>query len=79
MSSRAVLAHERAHRNFRGTTLPEGAWNDEFRASYWAARNVPNLTHEERVRLIQDAITRAQEAGVPIRLNRFMRETLYGF
>jgi hypothetical protein len=79
MSSCAVLAHELGHRAHRGTRLAFGAWNDEFWASYWAAKNVPNLSIEERVRLIQDAMARASEAGVYVRPNAFMRWILYGF
>lgn len=79
MSSRAVLAHELGHMHYRGTILAPGAWNDEFRASYWAAKHVPNLTEQDQVHLIQDAISRAQEAGVSIRINQFMRGILYGF
>lgn len=78
MSTRAVLAHELGHQAHRGTKVPVGAWNDEFRASYWAAKNAPTLTLEDRIRLIQDAIARAQEAGVSIRINAFMRRILYG-
>jgi hypothetical protein len=79
MSSRAALAHELGHAHFRGTALPPGAWNDEFRASYWAARNVPGLSPEERIDLINDALMRAREANVPIRSNKYMLEMLYGF
>jgi hypothetical protein len=79
MSSRAVLAHELGHMHYRWTILAPGAWNDEFRASYWAAKHVPNLTEQDQVHLIQDAISRAQEAGVSIRINQFMRGILYGF
>lgn len=79
MSSKAALAHELGHRANRGTQLPLGAWNDEFRASYWAAKNAPNLSDQERVHLIQDAITRAQEACVRIEINESMRKILYGF
>jgi hypothetical protein len=83
MSSRAVLAHELGHRQHRDVRdvpkLQPGAWNDEFRASYWAAKNAPSLTHTERVDLLNDAISRAREGGIPIRLNKFMKETLYGY
>jgi hypothetical protein len=78
MSSRAALAHELGHANFRGTELRPGSWNDEFRASYWAARNVPGLSVEERRRLVQDALTRAEEAGRTITKNKFILETLNG-
>ncbi len=80
MSQRAVLAHEYyGHREFKGTTLPIGSWNDEFRASYTAAKNCPNLSDEDRVYLILDAVERAKEAGVSIRYNDFMRRILYGY
>lgn len=78
MSSRAALAHELGHMMHRGTKLAVGSWNDEFRASYWAAKNIPNLTNKERVHLIQDAIARTREAGVRIKYNQFMRSILYG-
>lgn len=79
MSERAVLAHEYyGHRAHRGTSLPQGSWNDEFRASYSAAKNCPNLTDEDRRYLVLDAIERAREAGVSITYNDFMRRVLYG-
>ena len=52
-------------------------WADEFRASYMAAKNAPGLTDEDRRYLIMDAISRAQEAGVSIRYNDFMRRVLH--
>ncbi len=80
MSERAVLAHEYyGHGAYRGTSLKPGAWNDEFRASYMAAKNAPNLSKMDRIHLIQDAMARAQEAGIPIKMNNFMREILYGY
>lgn len=79
MSSRAALAHEYyGHRANRGTKLPKGAWNDEFRASYMAAKNCPNLTDEDRRYLILDALERAKEKGVTKQHNEFIRKTLYG-
>lgn len=79
MSERAVLAHEYyGHRAFRGTSLEKGSWNDEFRASYNAAKICPNLTGEDRRYLISDAVERAKEAGISIRYNDFMRRVLYG-
>ncbi len=79
MSSRAVLAHEfHGHRAMRNTTLPRDAWNDEFRASYLAATRSPSLTVEERAHLIADALSRANEAGQPIKPNALMRYLLYG-
>lgn len=79
MSSRAVLAHEYyGHRAYRNTRLSKGSWNDEFRASYMAAKNAPNLSNEDRTYLILDALERAREKGVSIKHNDFIREVLYG-
>lgn len=79
MSSRAILAHEYyGHRANRGTMLIPNSWNDEFRASYMAAQHSPGLSDEDRYYLIQDAIDRANEAGVKIRYNLFIRKVLYG-
>ena len=79
LSVRATLAHEYyGHRAHRNTTVKEGSWNDEFRASYLAAKNCPGLTDQDRALLINDAMQRAKDAGVNIRLNSFMRRWLYG-
>ena len=93
LSIRAVLAHEYyGHRPYRkqylaedNDTSPEAmdrilsrAWADEFRASYMAAKNAPNLTKKDRVLLIQDSLSRAEEAGVTIKYNDFIRRVLYG-
>ena len=80
MSSRAVLAHEYyGHRAYRNTRLPEGSWNDEFRASYMAAKNAPNLTDDDRRYLVLDALERAKEKGITIKHNDFIRRVLYGY
>jgi len=80
LSERAVLAHEYyGHRVYRNTKLMDGSWNDEFRASYMAVKNTPNLTYDDRHYLILDAIERAKEAGVTIIYNGFMRRILYGY
>jgi len=79
MSIRAVLAHEYyGHRANRGTTLPQGSWADEFRASYRAAQHAPNLTDDDVKHLVLDALSRANEAGVTIKHNAFIRRILYG-
>jgi hypothetical protein len=78
-SAKAALGHELGHRQYRGTKLPVGAWNDEIRASYWAAKNLPNLSDQERIHLVLDAMERAKEAGVTISVNAFMRKVLYGY
>lgn len=80
MSERAALAHEYyGHRANRGTTLSKGSWNDEFRASYMAAKNCPNLSDEDKYYLILDALERAKEQGVSIKYNDFIRGILYGY
>ena len=79
MNVRAVLAHEYyGHRANRGTHWDIGDWRDEFRASYQAAKNTPNLTIQERIQLLNDARARASEAGVSIKHNKYMLEVLYG-
>lgn len=93
MSVRAVLAHEYyGHRPYRqqyikedNDTSPEAinkimsrAWADEFRASYMAAKNAPNLSSEDRYLLVRDSLSRAEEAGVSIKYNDFIRRVLYG-
>ena len=80
MSERAVLAHEYyGHRANSGTNLFHGAWNDEFRASYAAAKNTPNLSDSDRRYLILDALERAKSAGVTISYNDFIRSVLHGY
>lgn len=80
MSERAALAHEYyGHRANRGTKLLKGSWNDEFRASYMAAKNCPNLSDDDRRYLILDALERARESGVTIKNNDFIRRILYGY
>lgn len=93
LTVRAVLAHEYyGHRPYRSQYLREdsitkpeeierifaNAWADEFRASYMAAKNAPDLSDEERAMLILDSLSRAKEAGVTIKNNDFIRRVLYG-
>ena len=81
MSARAVLAHEYyGHRPYRNAKfqMPAGSWNDEFRASYMAAKNAPGLSCIDKFYLIHDALRRAGEAGVKIRHNSFIRGVIYG-
>jgi len=80
MSERAVLAHEYyGHYKYAPSKFDAGDWRDEFRASYMAAKNTPNLSDEDRQYLILDAIERAKEAGVTITYNNFMRRILHGY
>lgn len=79
MSSRAALAHEYyGHRAYRNTRIAPNSWNDEFRASYMAAKNTPNLSDEDRRYLILDALERAKESGVTIKYNDYIRRMLHG-
>ena len=84
MSPKAVLAHEYyGHKYFGdlyGNRNPvAGAWNDEFRASYNAALNSPNLGEMDRMYLMLDALERAKEAGVSIKITDTIRSILYGY
>ena len=80
MSERAVLAHEYyGHYKYAPSNFVLGDWRDEFRASYMAAKNAPNLTDEDRQYLILDAIERTKEAGISLKYNDFMRRILYGY
>jgi len=80
MSARSVLSHELSHQKFRFTKARRSSWNDEFRASYWAANNVKNLSDFERATLINDALLRATEANKVINIgnNIHIRRILYG-
>ncbi len=79
MSSRAVLAHEYfGHFTYHPSNFKPGDWRDEFRASYQAAINAPNLTNEDRAYLMLDAYGRASESGVYIRYNEKARKIIYG-
>lgn len=80
LSVRAVLAHEYyGHRKYRNTPLKQGSWQDEFRASYSAAINAPNLSDNDRQMLMRDAVDRASEAGVKIKITEIIRRFLYGY
>ncbi len=84
MSPRAVLAHEYyGHKHFDdvfGVRNPlPGSWNDEFRASYNAALYAPNLSDMDRMYLMLDALERAKEAGVNIKITDEIRRILYGY
>lgn len=88
MSVRAVLAHEYyGHRTYReeylhdmqNGTVTTSIGDDEIRASVTAAKITPNLDRIDRVQLIQDAAVRAQEFGVYLENDDFMKEVLYGY
>ena len=79
LSVRETLAHEMGHMAYPGTDVSYGAWNDEFRASYWASKNVPGLTLDEQRNLVIDAWQRAQDAGQSVQMNSYIRQMIYGF
>ena len=80
MSVRAVLAHEYyGHYKNHPSEYPHGYWMDEFRASYDAAINAPNLSSEDRRNLMLDAYDRAKEAGETIEMTDEARRIIYGF
>ena len=54
-------------------------WRDEYRASYRAAFDTPNLTDHERALLIIDAYDRAREAGEPLEYSEEARRILFGY
>lgn len=80
MSSRAVLAHEYyGHYKSHPSEYDPGDWRDEFRASYNAVVNTPNLTDEERAHLMLDAYDRAKEAGQFNGYDETARRIIYGY
>lgn len=79
MSPRAVLAHEYyGHYKNNPSEYDIGDWRDEFRASYDAAKNAPNLSAEDRAHLMIDAYDRAREAGVFLEYDSLARRIIYG-
>lgn len=80
LSPKAVLAHEYyGHYKNNPSAFDIGDWRDEFRASYRAAIDAPNLSDEERRMLMLDAYDRAKEAGVSVKYNRQARRLIYGY
>ena len=79
MSSKAVLAHEYYDHYKNDPPEYNGDWRDEFRASYDAAVNAPNLSDEERKDLMIDAYDRAREAGPPEEYDNNARRIIYGY
>lgn len=80
MSKRAVLAHEYyGHYKHHPSEYEVGDWRDEFRASYAAATDAPNLSDEDRALLMIDAYDRAKEAGVILEYDEKARKIIYGY
>ena len=80
MSVRAVLAHEYyGHRPNVPSEYKPDDWRDEFRASYDAAVNAPNLTDEDRANLMVEAYDRAREANNEKEYDETARRIIYGY
>lgn len=80
LSQKAVLAHEYyGHFKNHPSSFKVGDWRDEFRASYRAALDTPNLSDDERRMLMLDAFDRAKEAGVSVKYNKQARRLIYGY
>ena len=80
LSQKAVLAHEYyGHYKHHPSTFRVGDWRDEFRASYRAAIDSPNLSDDERRMLMLDAYDRAKEAGISVEYNKTARGIIYGY
>ena len=80
LSQGAVLAHEYyGHYKNHPSVFWPGDWRDEFRASYKAALDAPELTDEERRFLMLDAFDRAKEAGISVKYNKVARRLIYGY
>ncbi len=79
LPARCALAHEYyGHLKQHPSRFRGGDWRDEFRASYRAALDTPNLTEQERILLMLDAFERAQNANVSVKLNAVARRMIYG-
>lgn len=80
LSIKCVLAHEYyGHYKNHPSNFKVGDWRDEFKASYRAAIDTPNLTDDERRMLMLDAYDRAKEAGVTVTYNKTARRLIYGY
>lgn len=80
LSVRATLAHEYyGHYKAHPSPYGIGDWRDEFNASYRAAIDAPNLSDEDRARLMIDAYERAEEAGQKLEYDKIARRLIYGY
>lgn len=78
LNERCALAHEYyGHYKHHPSEYAPGDWHDEFRASYRAALDTPNLTNHERGLLMIDAYDRAREAGEPLQYSEEARRILF--
>lgn len=79
LSVRAALAHEYyGHYKAHPSPYAIDDWRDEFNASYRAALDTPNLSGEDRARLMIDAYDRAKQAGVFLEYDEKARRLIYG-
>lgn len=79
LSVRAVLAHEYyGHYMSHPSPYKSGDWHDEFNASYKAAVKAPDLTAEDRARLMIDAYERPKAAGIVKEYDDVAKGLIYG-
>lgn len=79
LDEKCALAHEYyGHMKHHPSNFDPGDWRDEFRASYRAAIDTPNLDDAERRLLMIDAYERASNAGVSVTYNDMARRMIYG-
>ncbi|MDR0883057.1 MAG: hypothetical protein LBN05_00365 [Oscillospiraceae bacterium] len=81
MSIRSVLAHEYYGHYMNADNeiwYTVDDWRDEFRASYDAAVNAPNLSDVERATLMRDAYDRAAAVAEAVEFTDDARRILYG-
>lgn len=80
LTVKATLAHEYyGHGAYPNTKVQPGDWRDEFRASYRAALDTPNLSDEERRMLMIDAYERASEASAKLNHTKDYRRIVHGY
>ena len=69
----------KTHGAYSNTKVQPGDWRDEFRASYRAALDTPNLSDEERRMLMIDAYERASEVGAKLNYTKDYRRIVHGY
>ena len=82
LDERIAMAHELGHVHTAHLNLPVGSWQDEWNAGRWAIENIPTLTKDEKITLIEDALDKArtQQKGTEFlsQLSDSMKALLYG-
>lgn len=81
ISQKAIFVHEYyGHYKNHQSIFRIDDWRDEFKASYDAAINAPNLLRDiERRSLMIDTYNRAKEAGIIVKYNKKARLLIYGY